>query len=228
MYPFIENNFHPQHKFFERAAKSGTIKWQLSTDKIISVSGIIEIPGIDKNKLVEFTNSEQLINEIVPAKIYQKQKEKIKEFFNTRNNHGIKYIVNFVIDYKEFQDFSDYKSFVYVYLDYKKDIGKFTTTRANSSDELNGNILIISKLTGENEEEVVYAASINNGYGISLVGKEFNILRLIAEGYASDGISNLLFISKHTVDDYRKSLLEKFKAKNAFQLIYHAHKEGFI
>jgi len=53
-------------------------------------------------------------------------------------------------------------------------------------------------------------------------------LRLMAMGYNTDTIADLMHLSKHTIDNYRKILNNKFKAQNIFQLISHAHKEGFI
>jgi DNA-binding NarL/FixJ family response regulator len=58
--------------------------------------------------------------------------------------------------------------------------------------------------------------------------REKEILRLIAEGLTNAEISEKLFISVATVNTHRKSLLEKFEAKNTAILIGKATKQGLI
>lgn len=49
--------------------------------------------------------------------------------------------------------------------------------------------------------------------------REKEVLRLIANGYSSKEIANLLFISNHTAISHRKHLLEKFQVKNTAHLV---------
>ncbi len=49
--------------------------------------------------------------------------------------------------------------------------------------------------------------------------REKEVLRLIANGYSSKEIANLLFISNHTAISHRKHLLEKFHVKNTAHLV---------
>jgi DNA-binding NarL/FixJ family response regulator len=58
--------------------------------------------------------------------------------------------------------------------------------------------------------------------------REKEILKLIAEGLTNAEISEKLFISVATVNTHRKSLLEKFEAKNTAILIGKATKQGLI
>lgn len=61
-------------------------------------------------------------------------------------------------------------------------------------------------------------------YNISTREKE--VLHLIANGYSSKEIADMLFISNHTAISHRKNLIEKFQVKNTAHLIKKA--AGFI
>ncbi|MBS1748703.1 MAG: response regulator transcription factor [Bacteroidetes bacterium] len=58
--------------------------------------------------------------------------------------------------------------------------------------------------------------------------REKEVLKLISEGLTNSEISEKLFISIATVNTHRKSLLEKFNAKNTAILISLAGKNGII
>ena len=58
--------------------------------------------------------------------------------------------------------------------------------------------------------------------------REKEILKLIAEGLTNAEIAEKLFISVPTVNTHRKSLLEKFEAKNTAILIGKATKQNLI
>lgn len=62
----------------------------------------------------------------------------------------------------------------------------------------------------------------------NLTKREFEIIRLIAKGYNSKKIGKELSISNHTVDTYRRLILEKTECKNAAELIMYASKHDFI
>lgn len=58
------------------------------------------------------------------------------------------------------------------------------------------------------------------GVGRSNVSiREEEVLRLIANGFSSKQIADMLFISNHTAISHRKNLIEKFGVKNTAQLI---------
>lgn len=52
--------------------------------------------------------------------------------------------------------------------------------------------------------------------------REQEVLRLIANGFSSKEIANMLFISNHTAISHRKNLIEKFQVKNTAHLIKNA------
>lgn len=58
--------------------------------------------------------------------------------------------------------------------------------------------------------------------------REYEVIRLIAKGQSSKEIGETLCISHHTVDTYRRNILEKTKCKNAAELIMYASKNNLI
>lgn len=61
-----------------------------------------------------------------------------------------------------------------------------------------------------------------------LTRREKEVLLLIAEGLTNPQIAEKLFISLHTVDSHRKSLLEKFDVNNTAMLINKAVRMGVV
>ncbi len=49
--------------------------------------------------------------------------------------------------------------------------------------------------------------------------REREVLELLSFGHSSHEIASVLFVSSHTVNDHRKALREKLKAKNVAQMI---------
>lgn len=62
----------------------------------------------------------------------------------------------------------------------------------------------------------------------NLSKREFEIIRLIGKGLNSKAVAEQLFISRHTVDTYRRSILEKTGCKNAAELISYATRHNLI
>lgn len=58
--------------------------------------------------------------------------------------------------------------------------------------------------------------------------REYEVIHLIAKGQNSKQIGELLHISHHTVDTYRRNILEKAECKNAAELIMYAAKNGLV
>ncbi len=52
--------------------------------------------------------------------------------------------------------------------------------------------------------------------------REKQVLQLIADGFSSKQIADLLFISNHTAVSHRKNLIEKFQVKNTAHLVKRA------
>jgi DNA-binding NarL/FixJ family response regulator len=58
----------------------------------------------------------------------------------------------------------------------------------------------------------------------SVTSRQREVLSLLAKGLSTKIIADKLNISNHTVESHRKSLLEKFEAKNVAELIMKASK----
>ncbi len=62
----------------------------------------------------------------------------------------------------------------------------------------------------------------------NLTKREFEIIRLIGKGLNSKAIGETLFISRHTVDTYRRTILEKTDCVNSAELISYATRNNLI
>ena len=65
------------------------------------------------------------------------------------------------------------------------------------------------------------------GY-LQVSDKEQEVLQLVEQGLSTLEIADRLFRSKHTIDTHRKSLLNKFDAKNAVDLINKARELHYL
>jgi len=65
-------------------------------------------------------------------------------------------------------------------------------------------------------------------YKINLNERELEIIREMSDGLSSKNIGDKLCISKHTVDTYRRAILEKTDCHNTAELIKFAVKNGII
>ncbi len=68
----------------------------------------------------------------------------------------------------------------------------------------------------------------NIKYKINLNNRELQIIRELSDGLSSQNIGEKLFISRHTVDSYRRAILEKAECQNTAQLIKFSLKNGLI
>jgi DNA-binding CsgD family transcriptional regulator len=68
----------------------------------------------------------------------------------------------------------------------------------------------------------------NIKYKINLNNRELQIIRELSDGLSSQNIGEKLFISRHTVDSYRRAILEKADCQNTAQLIKFSLKNGLI
>ncbi len=63
---------------------------------------------------------------------------------------------------------------------------------------------------------------------VSLTDREKEVLKLIAEENTTQEIADILFLSKHTIESYRKNLISKLQVKNLAGLTKHAIKMGLL
>jgi DNA-binding NarL/FixJ family response regulator len=67
--------------------------------------------------------------------------------------------------------------------------------------------------------KTLHAAEKSNPEKIIIGRREKDVLILIKDGFTNGEIAAKLFLSQHTVDTYRKSLLAKLNARNTAELI---------
>ena len=63
---------------------------------------------------------------------------------------------------------------------------------------------------------------------VHLTNREKEVLKLIAEEFTTQEIADELFLSKHTIESYRKNLISKLNVKNLAGLTKHALKMGLL
>jgi len=63
---------------------------------------------------------------------------------------------------------------------------------------------------------------------VDLTLRETEVLKSLYHGSNTKEIAEELFISHHTVESHRKSLIQKFEAKNSIHLIYLALQDGHL
>ena len=79
-------------------------------------------------------------------------------------------------------------------------------------------------LTGEH----FYSLTNNKNSGIKISAREKQVLQLICQGLSSKEISAKLFISKHTVDGHRRTLLKKTTLTNTAELVTFALQNNLL
>ncbi len=63
---------------------------------------------------------------------------------------------------------------------------------------------------------------------IKLTAREFQVTTLLCKGMNTASIAEKLFLSKHTIESYRKEILRKTNSKNTNELIAFAIRSGII
>lgn len=63
---------------------------------------------------------------------------------------------------------------------------------------------------------------------INLTKREIDVITLIAEEFTTQEIADKLFLSKHTIESYRKKIISKLNARNLAGLTKYAMKMGYI
>ncbi len=63
---------------------------------------------------------------------------------------------------------------------------------------------------------------------IKLTEREIEVIKLIAQEHTTQEIAEKLFLSKHTIESYRKNLIAKLSVRNLAGLTKYAIKKGYI
>ena len=114
----------------------------------------------------------------------------------------------------------------------KNEVDGFVSKNADSAELLEAirTILGGDKFFSENIKKAYMEGSFQKEKTAleTLTSREKDVLRLIAEEYTTQEIADKLFLSKHTIESYRKVLLYKLNARNLAGLTKYAIKLGLL
>ena len=68
----------------------------------------------------------------------------------------------------------------------------------------------------------------NKDKEVKLTKREVDVISLIAEEFTTQEIADQLFLSKHTIESYRKNLITKLNVRNLAGLTKYAIKKGYV
>lgn len=114
----------------------------------------------------------------------------------------------------------------------QQDVDGYISKNADS-DELLAAIKVILK-GGKYFSEAIKQEYMNSVFNKEketlemLTSREKDVLKLIAEEYTTQEIADKLFLSKHTIESYRKTLILKLKVRNLAGLTRYAVKLGLL
>jgi DNA-binding CsgD family transcriptional regulator len=229
MYSFIKDNFTNSSLFVSKVLKSGTLTMSLSDKKVLSMNGFCELLGIDLSTKEKTYPKHYHLDDIIPQEYFQIKKGKLDGFYElSKANSSRDIMISYALNTQKIGSLIFPNLLVNIKLSRVQDIAYIRLTNSDASGLINDKILLVSYINNNGSNSIVYATHLHTDNCISLINHEYEILCLLAKGYSSEKISYLLCISRYSVDDYRKSLIEKFKAHNTLQLIYNAFKEGYI
>ncbi|MEJ1242156.1 helix-turn-helix transcriptional regulator [Chryseolinea sp. T2] len=105
------------------------------------------------------------------------------------------------------------------------DVSSFVT-----GNKLNHRIVRLDKdeKSGAHPSVVQNNTFISGSEEITLTKREIEILKCVCDDLSSEEIAQKLFISKHTVDNHRRNLLEKTNCKTSVGLVRFALENGFL
>lgn len=86
-----------------------------------------------------------------------------------------------------------------------------------------------NKVVMNSEIQKIITTTYENANNLpSLTKRETQILHLLSQGKTTVMIADELFLSKFTIDTYRKNLLQKFEVKNTSELLILLYKNNLI
>lgn len=96
----------------------------------------------------------------------------------------------------------------------------YTSITDISSFQVDQNVVKGDIIDESNPEEIKIINIINKNFSsIELSNAELRVLKLMAEGKSTKEISDILFLSEHTVNNHRKNMMHKTNVKNTAELI---------
>ncbi|TDQ23812.1 response regulator [Tenacibaculum caenipelagi] len=114
----------------------------------------------------------------------------------------------------------------------KSDVDGYLSKNATQSELLQAvkTILNGEKYFSQSVKQAYMDNVFNKGKDtmVMLTKREKDVLKLIAEEYTTQEIADKLFLSKHTIESYRKNLISKLNVKNLAGLTKYAIKLGLV
>lgn len=89
-------------------------------------------------------------------------------------------------------------------------------------------IIKVGNSLTESNTQILSNIFFSNEEDMALSKREIEILKYLCDDLTSDEIAQKLFISKHTVDNHRRSLLEKTNIKSSVGLVRFAFENGYL
>jgi len=112
----------------------------------------------------------------------------------------------------------------------KNDVDGYVSKNAEKNELLKAVTTILKgeKYFSESIKEAYMKSVFNKEKDtiMALTNREKEVLKLIAEEHTTQEIADKLFLSKHTIESYRKTLISKLKVKNLAGLTKYAIKLG--
>ena len=114
----------------------------------------------------------------------------------------------------------------------KYDIDGYVPKNAEKSELLKAiNTIVLGKKYFSKEITDFYTQNAFNkkkDQQIKLSKREVDVIKLIAQEYTTQEIADKLFLSKHTIESYRKNLISKLNVRNLAGITKYALKMGYI
>jgi len=155
----------------------------------------------------------------------------ITQFFNALSGERLfKYKVQH--DFRMLKANGDYIRILNQFIIIQHDAEDVRTFFINTDiSHLKKDLQPVLSFIGLEGEPSYYNVDVKNIFRISkpiFTNREKEIIKALAKGMNSSQISDILHISKHTVDSHRKNMLRKTEAKSTSELISIAFSKGWV
>lgn len=102
--------------------------------------------------------------------------------------------------------------------------------KSDSTEEILGSLdaAIKGEIMMSNKVKRIFTLAANDKCLPSITNREKQLIELLAQGKTTVVIAQELFLSRYTVDTYRKNLLKKFEVRNTSELLMLLVQEGLI
>jgi len=89
-------------------------------------------------------------------------------------------------------------------------------------------LLFVSRWNDASKMYIAKSVYRNLTDSFELQNYQYEVLRLLVQGFSAEKIAQILGRSVHTINDYKKQLFELFQANSIYQLLRHAREKEII